>query len=313
MLTPEQMVSLQAERHSLVLDDHIRTEEEYVLHLIHTAAYAHAARLVEGKRVLDLGCNTGYGSQILARSAARVTGVDVSGKAIALARKRYAGPGIAFHVIDGMHLPFEGSEFEVVVSFQVIEHIADHARYLGELRRVLAPEGLAVFTTPNARLRLAPGMKPWNEFHVREFDHAELAELLVGYFPHVEVYGLFAPEPVYALEAGRLQRARETAQKAQMRGAAGSRLQAWKAGIKRLLPAAALAQIHRARRRFVVRSAGSLEAFRAAYGVEALFYREDSLEAALDLMAVCGDSEAALRQARERLAVETELDERLQA
>lgn len=78
MLTHEEMIGIQAEKHGLIDGLNFRTAEQYNLHLIHSFAYVQASILAENKSVLDLGCNTGYGSEILFNNAKRVVGVDVS-------------------------------------------------------------------------------------------------------------------------------------------------------------------------------------------------------------------------------------------
>ena len=136
--------------------------------------------------VLDLGCNTGYGSEILSRKSQKTIGVDVSENAISISRKQYGQCNIDFHLIDGKKLPFNDNQFDVIISCQVIEHIIDYDIYINEIKRVLSPSGIVFFTTPNAFLRLDPGMKPWNQFHVREFNHSELSSLLNSYFVSVK-------------------------------------------------------------------------------------------------------------------------------
>lgn len=92
------------------------------------------------------------------------------------------------------------------MSFQVIEHIANAGAYLSEIARVLRSDGVALFTTPNAAIRLDPGMKPWNEFHVREYLAEELSALLRATFPGVAVRGLFAADELYRTEFERCQK-----------------------------------------------------------------------------------------------------------
>jgi 2-polyprenyl-3-methyl-5-hydroxy-6-metoxy-1,4-benzoquinol methylase len=298
MLTQEEMTRLQAEGHDLIDTAGFRSAEEYVIHLIHTAAYAHAARLVEGKTVLDLGCNTGYGTELLSRSAGRVDGVDVSESAIAAARSTYRASGIEFQVIDGKSLPFDSGVFDVIVSFQVIEHIVNYANFIGEIRRVLAPGGVVVFTTPNALIRLDPGMKPWNEFHVREFSHSELRSLLGEHFQCMSILGLFANEPLYSIEVNRLTRGRE---KARVASAGGLSVMTVRQGAKRILPRGVL-RVARAVRNLVTPGSDARTAdLMEKHGVESLFYQEDNLESALDLMAVCSDDQQALEDSRRKM------------
>jgi SAM-dependent methyltransferase len=151
-----------------------------------------------------VGCNTGYGTVRLVPTARSVTGVDVSPAAVAAARSREGGESVTFEVIDGLGLPFPDHSFDLVTSFQVVEHVADPVPYLREIRRVLRPGGIAILTTPNAAIRLDPGMTPWNRFHVREYRAAELEAALGEVFDAVEVLGMFGVPTLYDLEIARV-------------------------------------------------------------------------------------------------------------
>ena len=108
-------------------------------------------------RVLDLGCGDGAFTGTLAQEAAQVVGADVALAALARARARH--PGLDFRQVrfDGP-LPFEDCAFDLVWASEVIEHVGDTARWLSEVRRVLAPEGRLLITTPShGRLRVALG------------------------------------------------------------------------------------------------------------------------------------------------------------
>jgi ubiquinone/menaquinone biosynthesis C-methylase UbiE len=133
----------------------------------------------------------------------------VSAAAIEDAVSRFGDLGIVFSRVDGRRLPFTDAAFDAVVSFQVIEHVDDMDAYLSEIVRVLKPGGRALFTTPNKKLRLKPGMKPWNRFHVQEFTHDELRCLLANYFTRVRLRGQFASERMYRLERRRCEAARD--------------------------------------------------------------------------------------------------------
>jgi ubiquinone/menaquinone biosynthesis C-methylase UbiE len=113
-----------------------------------------------GDRVLDLGCGDGALSGVLADAAGASTsfvGVDVAEAALRRARARHPQLTFVLVPIDGA-LPFEDGSFEVVWASEVIEHVADTARWLSEVRRVLVPHGRLLLTTPNhGRLRLAIG------------------------------------------------------------------------------------------------------------------------------------------------------------
>ena len=107
----------------------------------HLARYLLAARLAPGRRVLDAASGEGYGTAMLAASGAEnVIGVDVDAATVAHARGRY---GLDFRVGDVSELPFADGEFDLVVSFETIEHVADPEHALSEFARVLGDQGPA--------------------------------------------------------------------------------------------------------------------------------------------------------------------------
>ena len=143
----------------------------------HLLRYAWAARLAPGRRVLDAGCGLGYGSRMLRRAgAAEVVAVDIA-EAVIEAAGADAEPGLSFTVGDVGDLDFEDGSFDLVVCFEVIEHVHDQRRVIGELVRVLAPDGLLVLSSPNRAVYV-----PGNPHHVHEYLpdelHAALAESL---------------------------------------------------------------------------------------------------------------------------------------
>ena len=92
----------------------------------HWHRYVVARRFCEAKTVLDVACGEGYGSAMLARSAASVTGVDISEASIEHARRRYRAPHLEFRSADCLNLPFDYDSFDSIVSFETLEHLADH-------------------------------------------------------------------------------------------------------------------------------------------------------------------------------------------
>lgn len=264
--------------HPVIGTTQFRDVEEFCNHLVHVRDYEEAIGLIEGDPVLDLGCNSGYGTAQLAQRFPRVFGVDVSAQAIHEAERRYSESGAVFGKVDGRTLPFPDRSFGAVVSFQVIEHIPNLTPYLSEVRRVLRPGGRAIFTTPNAKVRLDPGMKPWNPFHVVEFTADTLRSVLAPYFDRVTVRGMFGGR-VYERELARCQQAREEA-----RQHSGLRQR-----VREVLPEHVVLALRRAKHwlspGYEPPSIDALEL--PLYTTEELYYREEELDGAIDLMAVC--------------------------
>jgi ubiquinone/menaquinone biosynthesis C-methylase UbiE len=146
----------------------------------HRARYLSAAALAEGRAVLDAGCGTGYGTLMLAQAgAASVTAIDLADEAVDLTRERVDGR--AEVVLGDVHrLPFGDSSFDIVVCFEVIEHMHGQDAVLSEFARVLRPDGFLLISSPNRNV-YAPG----NPYHVHEYTPPELGAALSRLFPSV--------------------------------------------------------------------------------------------------------------------------------
>ena len=155
----------------------------------HLARYTFAARLARGKRVLDAGCGAGYGAAELAHVAQAVTGIDCAADAVGFARENYRLPNLQFEQASCTALPHKDSSFDLVVGFEVIEHLDNWRDFLREVRRVLAPNGVFVVSTPNksyyTESRGADGANP---FHVHEFEFEEFRAELKAIFPYVSLF-----------------------------------------------------------------------------------------------------------------------------
>ena len=169
----------------------------------HVARYAFAERLAAGRRVLDAGCGSGYGAAKLAARAREVLGIDVSQEAVDYAREHYPAPNLRFECADCLDIPAADGAFDLVVAFEIIEHLSDWRGFLGEVRRVLAPDGRFIVSTPN-RLYYAEaraGLGP-NPFHVHEFEYHEFRAELESVFPDVAMYLENHTDAIVFTEAG---------------------------------------------------------------------------------------------------------------
>lgn len=152
--------------------------------------YLFASHFVNNKLVLDIGCATGYGSNLLKeKGAKKVVGIDISTKALEIARKRYQHLGLEFHKMDAQTLPFRSNSFDIVTSFEVIEHLPRHEEFVADCRRVLRNNGLFLCSTPNKAV-VSPGNdRTYRSHHFHEFYSAELERLLSNHFKQVRLFG----------------------------------------------------------------------------------------------------------------------------
>ena len=148
----------------------------------HLQRYLFTERFVLGKRVLDLACGAGYGSYVLRTlGAGSVVGVDLDGTAIDYARENYKRGEL--HYEQGNALLWEGnSRFDVVVSFETIEHLADPKRFINRLASHLEPNGILIISAPNTLQYLKANPPIQNEHHLNEPDHAKFRSWLENEF-----------------------------------------------------------------------------------------------------------------------------------
>jgi SAM-dependent methyltransferase len=148
----------------------------------HLARYWWAARLVAGKRVLDAGCGTGYGSSILAESGAtEVVALDIDSGVLEAARES-VHQLVSLQLGDVRKLPFPDASFDVAVCFEVVEHVDEPETVLDELRRVLRADGVLAVSSPNRDV-----YPPGNPHHRHEFRPDELARALSARFEQVRL------------------------------------------------------------------------------------------------------------------------------
>ena len=155
----------------------------------HWHRYVFAREFAKGKRVLDAACGEGYGSALLAGVAQNVLGVDIADSAIAHAQSRYAAlPNLRFERGDCTALAVPDESFDLIASFETLEHVQAQEQLLAGFARALAPGGLLIVSSPDKHAYSdVSGFR--NEFHVRELYRDELLALLRPHFAHVRLYG----------------------------------------------------------------------------------------------------------------------------
>jgi SAM-dependent methyltransferase len=158
----------------------------------HLARYQFAlGRMRGGERVLDAGCGTGYGSQLLLQKGAFVVGIDNSSLAVEYAHEHYGGTEIKFARMDCQRLAFSDAQFDFLVCFEVFEHMEDQDGFLRECLRVMRPAGTLILSTPNistAKVHMR-SIRQANPFHVGMLDLDGFRRALRRRFARVDVYG----------------------------------------------------------------------------------------------------------------------------
>lgn len=147
----------------------------------HAARYVFSLPYVSNKSVMDIACGTGYGLGLLKNEACFVTGVDVDIEAVKLARKESNNKASVL-LGDGTRLPFKDESFDVITSFETLEHLHQRSLFLSELKRVLKNDGLLILSTPNANYTQPVDGKPGNPFHIFEYTPEELKAEIEEYF-----------------------------------------------------------------------------------------------------------------------------------
>jgi SAM-dependent methyltransferase len=172
--------------------------EENYWYRRHLVVYEWIAQRVANERVVDMACGEGYGSAVLAGTAAAVVGVDANPEAHEHARLRYREPNLRFacDLVDRFEEPADA-----VVFLQTIEHLEHPGAVLDHFRSLVGEAGTVFVSTPNV-LTLAPKGAPRsdNPWHVREYRREEFEALCREHFAGVEIFGLFHAHKLRAHE-----------------------------------------------------------------------------------------------------------------
>lgn len=152
----------------------------------HFPRYELAKTMVLGKRVLDFGCGTGYGSAVLSGVATSVTGLDIDQSAISWANATHHHSGLAFHQCDDLGASLPDCAFDVVTCFEMIEHVNYETQQatIASIARLLRDDGLLIISTPNPEITKLYGANP---YHLREMTLLEFHDLLGKHFPCIRI------------------------------------------------------------------------------------------------------------------------------
>lgn len=157
----------------------------------HLHRYGLACQLAVDRAVLDIASGEGYGANLLSKTAERVLGVDISKEAIEHARSKYLGDRLTqnldFAIGSADAIPATDATFDLVSSFETLEHHDKHDEMMREIKRVLRPSGFLIISTP-AKENYTDLSKTVNEFHVKELYTNEFISLLCRYFGYVRLY-----------------------------------------------------------------------------------------------------------------------------
>ena len=164
------------------------TEVHGDIELEHLHRYLLACKVAAGKFVLDIASGEGYGSKMLAQTAHKVTGVDISQEAVSHAQEKYQASNLEFRLGSCSGIPLDDASVDVVVSFETIEHHDEHEAMMQEIKRVLRPDGVLVISSPD-KLEFSARFGSTNAYHVKELYRDEFVKLLASHFKNLSIYG----------------------------------------------------------------------------------------------------------------------------
>ena len=154
----------------------------------HAIRYLFASQFTTSKTVLDAACGSGYGSDILLKSGAKkIVGIDNSSEAIEYCEKNYKNENLEFKKMDCEKITLN-TDFDVVVSFETIEHLKNQDNFLSQIKNTLKNDGVFIVSTPNT-----DNYPSNNPFHYKEFTESEFKLFLGKYFSNITIFYQYYP------------------------------------------------------------------------------------------------------------------------
>jgi len=160
--------------------------EERINYLFHLTRYYFSLPYLRNKDVVDIGCGTGYGDFIISGEAKRVIGIDNSKEAIDFAKEHYKKENVEFYQMDWKEIKNLKEKFDVVISFEFIEHIKEQKEFLELIKEILKDDSIAIISTPNKSTSSGN-----NIYHYKELNPVEFEDLISKYFKNYRIYGQF--------------------------------------------------------------------------------------------------------------------------
>jgi GT2 family glycosyltransferase/glycosyltransferase involved in cell wall biosynthesis/SAM-dependent methyltransferase len=153
----------------------------------HHHRYLFAAPFCSGKTVLDVACGEGYGTNLISMFATSVVGVDTDEPTIAFAHRNHGAEHIQFVCARAQQIPLSDKRFDIIVSFETLEHFSEHDEFLKETSRLLKEDGLLIISSPNKNIYTIKNNYN-NPFHKKELDLSQFNHLLKSQFKNVDLF-----------------------------------------------------------------------------------------------------------------------------
>lgn len=167
----------------------LESNEKDEIYIEHLMRYKSVSEIVKDKIVLDAAIGDGYGAFILSSHAKKITGIDISNESINYAKNNYNNNNLDYLQSSIEKLPFEDSTFDVIISFETIEHVDINIqnKFFAEIKRVLKDNGILIISTPDKKY-YSDIYNYKNEFHIKEFYEEEWNDFISNYFSNTKTF-----------------------------------------------------------------------------------------------------------------------------